>query len=83
MSLGGRLILLREQLKSKKPKLCSRCSLPYDPEKVNCPHCTGLSDREVEEVIEQNKKSQYATIRYLVLLFIGLVFLFAIMTWIL
>lgn len=79
----GRLILLRQQLKSKKPKLCPRCFNPYDPELVNCPHCIGLSEREVEELIEKNKKAQYTTIYYIVFLFICLSLLFAIMTWIL
>lgn len=82
-SVVGRLILLKQQMKSKGPKLCPRCLNAYDPEQVNCPHCTGLSEREVEDLIEKNKKVQYTTICYIVLLFICLSLLFAIMTWIL
>lgn len=81
MSLGGRLILLGEQLRSKKPKQCNRCSLPYDPEQTNCPHCTGLSDRQVEELKENNKNVQYGNIVYIILVFSGLAFLFALMSW--
>ncbi len=81
MFAGGRLFLLYQQLKSKKPKLCNRCSLPYDPEQTNCPHCTGLTERQVEELKENNKKVQYTNIVYLILVLGGLAFLFAMMSW--
>ena len=73
--------MLYQQLKSKKPKQCNRCSLPYDPEQINCPHCTGLSDRQVEELKENNKKVQYGNVIYLVLVFFGLAFLIALISW--
>ena len=81
MSLVGRLIVLREQLKSKKFKLCKRCSLPYDPKQINCPHCTGLTERQVEELKDNNKKVQYGNIVYIIIVISGLAFLFALMRW--
>jgi hypothetical protein len=81
MSLVGRLIVLREQLKSKKHKICKRCSLPYDPKQTKCPHCTGLTDRQVEELKDNNKKVQYGNIVYIILTFCGLALLFALMSW--
>ena len=81
MSLVGRLIVLREQLKSKKHKVCKRCSLPYDPKQKNCPHCTGLTDRQVEELKDSNQKIKYGNIVYIILVFIGLAFLFVLMSW--
>ena len=83
MTVVGRLILLREQLKSTKPKQCERCQLVYDSSLDNCPHCTGLSDREVEELKINNKKIQRANIIHLIQLFIGLFILFAIVFWLL
>jgi len=81
MFAGGRLFLLYQQLKSKKPEICNRCSLPYDPEQTNCPHCIGLTERQVEELKENNKKVQYTNIVYLILVLGGLAFLFAMMSW--
>ena len=81
MSLVARLIVMKEQLKSKKPKVCNRCSLPYDPKQTNCPHCTGLTDRQIEELKGDNKKVQYGNIVYIILVFSGLAFLFALMSW--
>jgi hypothetical protein len=81
MSLVGRLIVLREQLKSKKFKLCKRCSLPYDPKQINCPHCTGLTERQVEELKDSNKKLKFGNLVYIILVFIGLALLFSLMSW--
>lgn len=83
MSGGGRLILLSQQLKAKKPKQYERCQLVYDSNLDNCPHCTGLSEREVEELQIENKQMQKANIIHLLQLFIGLFILFAIVFWLL
>lgn len=32
----------------KLTKKCGRCGLRYPNEEINCTHCTGLSDQEVE-----------------------------------
>ena len=81
MSLVARLIVMKEQLKSKKHKVCKRCSLPYDPKQINCPHCTGLTDRQVEELKDNNKKLKYGNIVYIILVFGGLALIFALMSW--
>ena len=67
MSLGVRYILLRKQLNSDKIKMCDRCNLPYDEKRPNCPHCNGLSDRQVEELIENQKEIQTGSILYIFL----------------
>ena len=83
MPVGDRLILLSQQLKSKKPKQCERCQLMYDSNLNICPHCTGLSDREVEELQINNKKIRRANITHLIQLLIGLFILLAMALWIL
>jgi len=82
MSLGARLILLGQQLKSKKSRQCSRCELFYHQSQENCPHCTGLSDRQVEELIENHKKIQTGNVLYLTFLFAALVFFFVVLIWV-
>ena len=61
MSLAGRLILLKEQLK-KKP--CSRCGYHYDPLiKNKCPRCGDLDEITLQDLLKkiqaghQNRKS--------------------------
>ena len=82
MSLGARLILLGQQLRSKKPKQCGRCSLFYDERQENCPHCTGLSDRQVEELIENHKEIQTGNVLYIVFIFAALIFFIVVLQWI-
>ena len=81
MLTGGRLFLLYQQLRSKKPKHCKRCSLPYDPEQKTCPHCTGLTERQVEALTDKHKKALYGTVVHLILVFCGLAIVFALMRW--
>jgi len=50
VSLGGRLILLWQDMNRVK---CRRCSLPYDPSHKQCPYCKDLDDIEVNELIEK------------------------------
>jgi ribosomal protein L37E len=76
MFLGGRLLLLYQQLKSKKHKMCERCGRPYDAGQINCPHCSGLSERELEELMDRTRRSQRAVVGYIVFLFLCLSFLF-------
>ena len=70
--IGDRLILLGQQLKSKKPNVCKRCSLPYGDDHTVCPHCTGLSERQIEELIKKSNQAQLNTIWYLVFLLLML-----------
>ena len=81
MSLGGRLILLSQQLRSKKPRQCSRCSLFYDDGQENCPHCTGLTDRQVEELNENQKEIQTGNVLYILFIFAALIIVFAVLQW--
>jgi len=61
-------------------KKCKRCGLRYPRKKVQCVHCSNLTDVEVEELLQQKKKEHKtsASIGKLffyiaTLLFIGLV----------
>jgi uncharacterized paraquat-inducible protein A len=82
MSFGARLILLSQQIRSNKFKQCSRCALFHDRSQEYCPHCTGLSDRQDEELIENKKKElQTGSVLYLVFIFSALILLFAVMQW--
>ena len=80
--IGDRLILLREQLKSKKPNVCKRCSLPYGDNHKVCPHCAGLSERQVEELIQKTNRLQKNTIWYLVFILLVLGGLLVVAMWI-
>jgi len=84
MSLIARLILLRQQLKSDKNlKRCNRCSLRYDKSEVSCPRCTGLTDRQVAELIEKQKRMQLGSVLYIFIIFGVLALFFVILSWIL
>jgi len=50
VSLGGRLILLWQDMNRVK---CRRCGLPYAPSHKKCPHCKNLNDIEVDELIKR------------------------------
>lgn len=82
MSLGARLLLLSQQLRSKKFIQCKRCALFYETDQENCPHCTGLSDRQAEELIDDDNKIQIGNALYLVFLFTALISGFALLLWI-
>lgn len=56
MSLGGRALLLAQQLKDKNAKKCIRCQSYYNYKHENCQHCNGLNERQVEELIKNNQK---------------------------
>ena len=58
MFLVARLILFRQQLKEKSHEKCRQCYLPYDESLGKCPHCAILSESEVEELIERQKRSK-------------------------
>ena len=51
MSLAGRLIMMKEQMK-KKP--CSRCGYQYDPlKKDKCPRCGDLDEIKLQALLEK------------------------------
>lgn len=37
----------------RRVKRCDRCGQSYPARRAQCPHCAGLSDREVEALREQ------------------------------
>lgn len=78
MSLYARYILLREQLKSKKTKICHRCNLPYNEAESDCPHCAGLNERQLEELIDKQKKIQTGNVFYIIFVFVLLAAFFAL-----
>jgi ribosomal protein L37E len=39
-------------------KKCKRCGLRYPAKEKSCTHCTGLSDKEVEDLKEQYQNEQ-------------------------
>jgi hypothetical protein len=65
MSLGARLILLREQLNSRR---CPRCKLYYRKDKKDCPHCSDLNDAQVEELLQKAEGLTHGSIWYLIFL---------------
>lgn len=71
MSLGGRAILLAQQLKDKNAKKCIRCQSYYNYKHDNCQHCNGLNERQVEELIKNNQKIYINNSIYLLFLFIA------------
>ena len=82
MSMIARAILLRRQLKEdKKRKKCGRCHLVYDRSLEQCPHCKGLNDRQVAEMIETQKKIQTGNILHMVLVIGGLTLFFVLVFW--
>ena len=81
MSLIARAILLRQQLKSNNLKKCDKCFLVYDKSEAQCPHCKGLNDRQVEELIESQKNMQNGNILHFIIVIGGLTLFFVIMYW--
>lgn len=79
MALGERLILLRHQLKAPKSKQCERCHLFYEHSLAQCPHCTGLSDRQVEDLQNDQKATGTANTLHLIKVLVGICVLFAIL----
>jgi hypothetical protein len=80
MSLIARAILLRRQLKEdKKRKKCERCHLVYDRSLEQCPHCSGLNDRQVAEMLNAQKKMQMGNILHIALVLGGLSLFLTIM----
>ena len=82
MSLLARAILLRRQLKSNNLKQCNRCSLVYDRSLSQCPHCKGLNERQVEELIEKQKRIQIGSVLHILIVFGVLALFFGILLWI-
>ena len=80
MSLIAKLIMLRRDLKAKKPNHCDRCGLYYTDEHKECPHCKGLSNEEIAALQNQQQKTQFGNIWHLVLVFVGLAILFGILS---
>lgn len=80
MSLIAKLIMLRRDLKAKKPNRCDRCGLYYTDVYKECPHCKGLSNEEVTGLQNRQQKTQFGNIWHLVLVFIGLAILFGILS---
>ncbi len=80
MSLLARAILLRQQLKKSKNQItCQRCLLPYDSAQETCPHCTGLSDRQVEDLRKRQHHQGLGNALYLVLVLAGLMLFFGLL----
>lgn len=65
MTLGARLILLRDQLNSK---MCPRCKLYYKKENKECPHCSKLNDHQVEELLQRTDEIAHGSAWYLIFL---------------
>ena len=70
MTLVAKLILLREQLNSK---MCPRCRLYFKKEKMECPHCSKLNDRQVEELLQRSDDIAHGSVWYLLFLMAVLV----------
>ncbi len=51
-SLFLRTALLIRQLNSVR---CPRCELSYEKEKDKCPHCSNMSDAEVEDLLAKSE----------------------------
>jgi hypothetical protein len=75
MTLGARLILLREQLNSK---MCPRCRLYYKKKNKECPHCSKLNDSQVEDLLQRSDEITQGSIWYLIFLMIALAGLFVL-----
>jgi ribosomal protein L37E len=80
MSLIAKLIMLRRDLKAKKPNRCERCGLYYNEDQKECPHCKGLPDEEVASLQDREQKTVFGNIRHLVLVFVGLAILLGILS---
>jgi len=80
MSLIAKLIMLRRDLKAKKPNRCERCGLYYNDDRKECHHCKGLSDEQVARLQAREQKTRFGNIRHLVLVFVGLAILFGILS---
>jgi hypothetical protein len=81
MSLIAKAILLRKQLKSDNTKQCGRCLQVYDRRLDHCPHCTGLDDRQVELLKNEQKGMQIGNVLHILLVFGVLAFFFAVLVW--
>jgi len=81
IGLTERLALLHQQAKYKKPKQCLRCSLFYEESQETCPHCTGMSERQVEALIRKNNTTHISNFLYLILMFAALAIFFAALRW--
>jgi hypothetical protein len=82
MSLIAKAILLRKQLKSDHSKQCGRCLQVYDRRLDQCPHCTGMDDRQVELLKNEQKGMQIGNVLHILLVFGVLAFCFAVLIWI-
>ncbi|TYT75143.1 hypothetical protein [Desulfobotulus mexicanus] len=78
-----RLIMLRQQLRSKQPKQCRRCGLSYEDSKMNCPHCSGLSERELEELVRRKKAMIRGNVLHMLFVFAALAVFFILFFWLL
>jgi hypothetical protein len=56
-------------IKIKLTKKCQRCGLRFPVKEESCTHCTGLSDKEVEDLKEQyrNERAGNANLGWLFL----------------
>ena len=58
MSLGGfglRALLLKDQLHIRP---CARCGLHYDEREPECPHCSALSDEDLQTLLEEKERER-------------------------
>ena len=63
MSFFERLTLLEKNLGSKKPIKCNRCGLYFNDEKQKyCPHCKGLSNKQVEKLQKSKEHQSFKSI---------------------
>ncbi len=51
---------MAQVMRQKPTKQCDRCGLQFTEDKDECPHCTGLSENELDELkrkIEEHHQS--------------------------
>lgn len=51
---------MRLPVKITRTRKCPRCRLRYPLEQPGCPHCTGLSDAEVQRLRDHHKRQHAA-----------------------
>ncbi|MCW7754955.1 hypothetical protein OOT00_13265 [Desulfobotulus sp. H1] len=76
-----RFILLKQQLNAKQPKPCHRCGLHYEDSKKVCPHCAGLSERELEALIQRKKAMIRGNVWHMLWVFGALSAFFILLFW--
>ena len=71
MSIGGLGMRAALELLRKPRKKCNRCGLYYPASEEKCIHCSGLSEKELSELLDKIEHTHQAN-SYLGLLFIAL-----------